>query len=123
MEKKTGFQSPAEHYKKEDDDWNRVLITHPETTFPVEVGSDSMIELGFFAGRTRVMVDRTIQPRNHGAIVYVRVEGTNYIRQLHYDSEKRLYLAPANPNCGALEVTEYLDHEIIGKVTFSITKH
>ena len=121
--KKTGFQSPADDYKEEDTDWNRVLITHPSTTFPVEVGSDSMIDLGLFAGRTRVIVDRTIQPKNQGAIVYVRIEGNNYIRQLHYDSEKRLFLAPANPNCGAIEITEDLDHKIIGKVTFSITKH
>lgn len=122
MKKKTGFPSPADDYTENDTDWNRILIKHPGATFPVEAGSDSMIERGIFLG-TKVLVDRMIKPKHQNEIVYVRIGDCFYIRQLHYDEEKRLYLVPANPNCGFIEVHEDLDHEIIGKITYSITKH
>lgn len=120
--KKTGFQNPAQDYLEDDPDWNRILIRHPSATFHVDAGSDSMIERGIFVG-TKVFVDRMIKPMNQDEIVYVRIGDRFYIRQLHYDEEKRLYLAPANINCGLIEVTEDLDHQIIGKITYSITKH
>lgn len=120
--KKTGFQNPAQDYIENDHDWNRLLIRHPGATFHAVASSDSMIERGIFVG-TKVLVDRMIKPMNQDEIVYVRIGDRFYIRQLHYDEEKRLYLAPANINCGLIEVTEDLDHQIIGKITYSITKH
>ena len=92
--KKTGFQSPAQDYIEKDADWNRVLLRHPEATFPVIVDSDSMIKRGICLGST-VSVDWMIKPKGQNEIVYFRIGDTNYIRQLHYDSEKRLFLAPA----------------------------
>lgn len=120
--KKTGFQSPSEDYVEKDTDWNQELIKHPGATFEATAGSDSMIERGIIAG-SKVLVDRMIKPFRQNEIVYVRIGDMFYIRQLHFDSEKRLFLAPANPHCGFIEVTEELDHLIIGKVTYTITKH
>lgn len=65
--------SPASNYIDDKIDFNRLMVTHPRSTFTMKVTGDSMVGARIPDGATLV-VDRSIAPWN-GAIVVAVVNG------------------------------------------------
>lgn len=116
-----GFPSPAEDYIETSIDLNRELIRHPFATFFVCASGDSMIDVGIL-DKTKLLIDRQVETRS-GDIVLARIGNGMCVRQLFIDDDGRIFLYSKNENYQPLEITEDMDFEIWGKVTYSITKH
>ena len=65
---RAGFPSPAEQYETEPIDFNKDLVTHPDTTFYARVIGDSMIDAGINEDDI-VVVDRSLEPRKGDIVV------------------------------------------------------
>ena len=84
------------------------LIIHPNSTFPVHVGSMAMKDLGIFKGDT-LLVDRSLEP-HHNQIVLAVVDGEFLVRRLHIH-QGTTELHPANNRYPIITPRE--GHEII----------
>ena len=115
-----GFPSPAEDWIEERIDILREIVRHPQTTYLWRAGGDSMIERNIDVG-TALVFDRMIQPKS-GDAAAVRIGGDFCVRELFIDGKGRRFLKARNENYQPIEVTEEMDVEILGKVTYSITK-
>ncbi len=116
-----GFPSPAEDYIETAIDLNREIIRHPFATFYVCVNGDSMIDVGIM-DKSKLVIDRQIETKS-GDIVLARIGNEMCVRQLEITDESRIFLHSKNAKYKPLEITEFMDFEIWGKVTYSITKH
>lgn len=116
-----GFPSPADDYIESAINLNYELIKHPLATFYVCASGDSMIDVGIM-DKSKLIIDRQIEARS-GDIVLARIGDGMCVRQLFRDDENRIFLLSRNENYKPLEITEDMDFEIWGKVTYSITKH
>ena len=65
-----------------------------------------------------LIVDRAIKPSNNSIVIAV-INGELTVKRLYYKS-KKLYLKPDNANHRSIEVTEDMDFNIWGTVTYSI---
>ncbi|MBR7069620.1 MAG: peptidase [Oxalobacter sp.] len=84
------------------------LMIHPNSTFPVHVGSMAMRDLGIFKGDT-LLVDRSLEP-HHNQIVLAVVDGEFLVRRLHIH-QGTAELHPANNRYPIITPRE--GHEII----------
>lgn len=84
------------------------LMIHPNSTFPVHVGSMAMQNLGIFKGDT-LLVDRSLEP-HHNQVVLAVVDGEFLVRRLHIH-RGIIELHPANNSFPI--ITEQEKHEII----------
>lgn len=116
-----GFPSPAEDYIETSIDLNRELIRHPFATFYVCASGDSMIDVGIM-DKTKLIIDRQIETKS-GDIILARIGEGMCVRQLLIDDEGKIFLISRNENYKPLEISEDMDFEIWGKVTYSVTKH
>jgi len=116
-----GFPSPAEDYIETSIDLNRELIRHPFATFYVCASGDSMIDVGIM-DKTKLIIDRQIETKS-GDIILARIGEGMCVRQLLIDDEGKIFLISKNENYKPLEISEDMDFEIWGKVTYSVTKH
>jgi DNA polymerase V len=115
-----GFPSPAEDYVEQDLDVGRYLVRRPGTTFFMRVEGDSMTGENINDGDLLV-IDRA-ERVGDGAIVVARVNDEFCVKQLRV-IDGRPWLYPANDNYFPIEITEEMDFEIWGRVTYSITSH
>ena len=116
-----GFPSPADDYIETTLDLNKDLIRHPETTFFLRAGGDSMIGEGIKPGAILV-VDRAIETRS-GDIVIARIGDEFCVKELFIDDEGKVLLLSKNDNYKPIPITEDLDFEVWGKVVCSINRH
>lgn len=116
-----GFPSPADDHIETSIDLNRELIRHPFATFFVRASGDSMVGAGIKPNATLV-VDRAVETKS-GDVIIARIGDELCVKELLIDDEGRLFLVPKNDNYQAIEITEYMDFEIWGKVVCSINKH
>ncbi len=117
---KAGFPSPSEQYETEPIDFNKDLVTHPDTTFYARVVGDSMIGAGINEGDI-VVVDRSLEPRK-GDIV-VGFINDDYTMKYFDDSHKEegyIELVPANKNYPHIKVTEADKFILWGVVQYTI---
>lgn len=117
---KAGFPSPAEAYEVEPLDFNKDLVTHPDTTFYARVMGDSMIGAGINPGDLLV-IDRSIEPRKKDIIVafYNKEYTVKYYDDTHKE-EGYIELVPANKNYPVFKVTKDDDFMVWGVVQYSI---
>jgi DNA polymerase V len=113
------FPSPADDYKERPLDLDELVIQHPEATFYVKVSGESMKDAGIADGDVLV-VDRAIDA-THNAIIVAVLNGDFTVKRLHQEDET-IYLVPANPMYQPVQVTEEMNFQIWGVVTYCIRK-
>lgn len=115
-----GFPSPAEDYVETPLDLNELLITKPAATFFVKAKGESMTGAGIFDGDL-LIVDRSINPIN-GQVILAVVNGEFTLKSfLRFRGES--WLKPENPKFMAIKITEEMDFQAWGVVTYSIHRH
>ncbi|OYD13929.1 peptidase S24 [candidate division WOR-3 bacterium JGI_Cruoil_03_44_89] len=112
-----GFPSPADDYIDKKLDLNESLVKHPAATFFVKVYGSSMVNAGINSGDT-LIVDRALEPADNKIVLAV-LDGDFTVKRIRKLKDK-LYLLPENPNCDPIEVTEEMDFEVWGVVTYVI---
>ncbi len=116
-----GFPSPADDYIEGRIDLNRNLIRHPIATFYIRVIGDSMIGAGIEAGDL-LIVDRATET-NDGDIIVARINDELCIKRLSIEPSGRVWLVSENDDYAPLSITEEMDFEVWGQVTYSIRQH
>lgn len=114
---KAGFPSPAEDFADKELDLNSYLVKHQSATFFVKVSGNSMINAGIFDGDILV-VDRSLQPLNNNIVIAI-VDKEFTVKRLKKFNRK-VFLAPENPNYPIIEIKSESELEIWGVVTFVI---
>jgi DNA polymerase V len=115
-----GFPSPAENQIDGSLDLNRHLVKHPVATFYVRVQGDSMIDAGI-AHDSILIVDRAVEV-DDGDIVVARVNDEFCVKRLRIKNGS-VWLVPENQEYEAIRITEEMEFEVWGKVTWSIRSH
>ncbi len=112
-----GFPSPADDYSDKTLDFNEYLIANKTASFVVRVQGDSMIGAGIHSGDL-LIVDRSVKPANNSVIVAI-VNGEFTVKRLV--KEKGLYyLYPENTDYPILKITEEMNFQVWGVVSFNI---
>lgn len=114
-----GFPSPAEDFYAERIDVLQHLILHPQATYALGVGGDSLSGIGIFHGDV-ILVDRAIRPR-HGLIVVAIVDGSFTCKKL-WQQGNQIKLQAANPAYSDIIPREGQTVEIWGVVLISIKR-
>jgi DNA polymerase V len=98
---------------------NHELIKHPVATFFVRVSGDSMINAGIFPGDI-LMIDKAIEAR-HNHIVIAILNGEYTVKRLKVVDGK-VFLWPENASYQPIEITETMEFQVWGVVTYAIHK-
>ena len=114
-----GFPSPAENDIEMQLDLNEHLIKHPASTFFVKVQGDSMRGAGIFSGDI-LIVDKSLDA-THGKIVVAILNGEFTVKKL-FIQKNAIQLVPANNAYPIITVTEGMDFQVWGVVTYVIHK-
>jgi len=112
-----GFPSPADDYIDKNLDLNESLIKHPAATFFVRVEGDSMVDAGIYSGDI-LIVDRALETINNKIIVAI-LDGEFTVKQIR-KIKNELYLLPENSNFDPIKITEEMNFEVWGVVTYVI---
>lgn len=114
-----GFPSPAEDYTELKLDLNKALVRNPTSTFYVKVKGTSMVNAGIDEG-DMLVVDRSLNPKNNAIAVCV-INGEFTVKRLAKNG-KELFLVPENSQFNPIKITEEMDFQVWGMVTFVIHK-
>jgi len=114
-----GFPSPAEDYLEKNLDLNDYLIGNKAATFLIRVEGSSMKDAGIFHDDLLV-VDRSVEPENRKIVLGV-LNGEFTIKRLMKKGQQ-LFLQAENENFKSIEITEEMDFQVFGVVTFAIHK-
>ena len=114
-----GFPSPADDYLDMDLNLHDYLVQHPSATFCVKAIGDSMVDAGIKSSDVMV-IDRALTPKNNDIILAV-VDGEFTVKRIK-KNDAALYLIPANENYRPVKITEDMDFQVWGVVTFIIHK-
>lgn len=112
-----GFPSPADDYMETALDLNELVISNPAATFYIRVSGDSMKYAAICDGDILV-VDRALEP-SHNAIVLAALDGEFTVKRLYKDGHA-LVLVPENPAYETIPVSEAMDFQVWGVVTYCI---
>lgn len=112
-----GFPSPADDYIEAALDLNALVITHPEATFYARVSGDSMINAAIFDGDI-VVIDRARKARQN-SIVLARLNEEFTVKRLRKQGAT-LLLIPENPAYEPICITDEMDFQVWGVVTYCI---
>ena len=112
-----GFPSPADDFIDKKLDLNRYLIKHPAATFFVRVSGHSMTKAGIHSGDI-LIVDRALEPINNSVVIAL-LDGEFTVKRVH-KQKGALYLLSENPRFGPKKVTEDMDFQVWGVVTYVI---
>jgi DNA polymerase V len=114
-----GFPSPAADFSETPLDLNKILIEHPASTFFVRVMGSSMVDAGIITGDVLV-VDRSLTPQQ-GSIVLAVIDGSFTVKR--YTSKNgKIELVPENGKYAPIVITDGMEVEIWGVVTYVIHK-
>lgn len=114
-----GFPSPADDSLEKNLSLDEHLIKHPAATYFVRVQGDSMVNAGIHTGDILV-VDRALEAKP-GNIVIAMIDGEFVVKRFNR-SEGKCYLLAENPDFKPIEITESMNMEVRGIVTFVIHK-
>ena len=112
-----GFPSPADDYLELSLDLNKYLLKHPAATFYVRVKGDSMINAGIHDGDL-LIVDKSVEPENDDVVVCV-INGEFTVKRLKKVNGE-IYLIPENSHYQAVKISENMDFQVWGVVTYTI---
>ena len=114
-----GFPSPAEDYMDLDLNLQDHLIQNPSATFCVRAVGESMKDAGIQSGDI-MLVDKSLTPKNRSIVLAV-IDGEFTVKRVNV-SEKELYLVPENENSSPIRITQEMDFQVWGIVTYIIHK-
>ncbi len=114
-----GFPSPAEDYMDLDLNLQDHLIKNPSATFCVRAVGESMKDAGIKSGDI-MLVDKSLTPKNRSIVLAV-IDGEFTIKRVNV-SEKELYLIQENENFSPIKITQEMDFQVWGVVTYIIHK-
>ena len=109
-----GFPSPAADYIMEEIDLSKELMPRPLSTFIVKVTGDSMIE-AHIPPNARLVVDRSIKPRNNSIVV--AVVNSEFTVKRFFKNSSGIRLMPANARYLPIPITEGMEFSVWGVVT------
>lgn len=109
-----GFPSPAADYIMEEIDLGKELMPRPLSTFIVKVTGDSMID-AHIPPNARLVVDRSIKPRNNSIVV--AVVNSEFTVKRFIKNSSGIRLMPANPKYLPIPITEDMEFSVWGVVT------
>ena len=112
-----GFPSPGDDYIEKNLDLNELLIKNPAATFFVKVEGDSMVNAKIESGDT-LIVDRAVEVKD-GNIVIALINGELTVKRISIRNQ-RIFLHPENKSFKKIEITEEMDFDIWGVVTYII---
>ena len=112
-----GFPSSAENYIDKALDLNELLIGHPAATFFIRVRGNSMINAGIRSNDI-LIVDRA-RAVTSNKVVIARLGDELTVKRIKLVG-KKLYLIPENDEYDPIEVSEDMDFEVWGVVTYVI---
>ena len=112
-----GFPSSAENFIDKSLDLNELVVKHPSATFFVRVKGSSMAKAGIQSDDILV-VDRALSVTNN-KVVIARINDELTVKRIKLEGEK-LFLMPDNDDYKPIEITEAVDFEVWGVVTFVI---
>ena len=114
-----GFPSPAEDYMDLDLDLQGHLIQNPSSTFCVRAVGESMKDAGIQSGDI-MLVDKSLNPKSRSIVLAV-IDGEFTIKRVNV-IDKELYLIPENENFPQIKITQEIDFQVWGVVTYIIHK-
>lgn len=114
-----GFPSPAEDYLDMDLNLHEYLVQNPAATFCVRAVGDSMLDANIKSGDVMV-VDRAKDPANNSIVLAV-LDGEFTVKRIKKNDDE-LYLMPANEAYQPMKITDDMDFQVWGVVTFIIHK-
>ena len=114
-----GFPSPADDYMDIDLDLHDHLVQNPSSTFCVRAIGESMKDAGIKSGDIMI-VDRSLAPENRSIVLAV-IDGDFTVKRVNI-SDSQLYLVPENDSFTPIKITEEMNFQIWGVVTFIIHK-
>ena len=114
-----GFPSPGDDYIEKELDLNELLIKNPSATFFVKVEGESMLDAGIKSVDT-LIVDRATQVKDKN-IVIASINGELTVKRISIGSGK-IFLVPENDSFKKIRITEEMDFDIWGVVTYVIHK-
>jgi DNA polymerase V len=112
-----GFPSPADDYIEKKLDLNEFLIKHPAATFFVRVEGDSMVGAGINSGDL-LIVDRAA-PITNNKIVIAHINGEFTVKRICKKGND-LYLVPESKDFKPIHITDEMNFELWGVVTYVI---
>ena len=116
---RAGFPSPADDYVEKSLDLNELLVEHPAATFFVRVEGNSMIDAKIESGDV-LIIDRSLRAES-GSIVVAVLNGEFTVKRLVHKKEKTFIVAE-NPKFPPIEISEEIDFQIWGVVSYVIHK-
>tara|TARA_B100000902_G_scaffold398926_1_gene467542 strand:+ start:1390 stop:1842 length:453 start_codon:yes stop_codon:yes gene_type:complete len=114
-----GFPSPADEYLDLDLDLHDHLVKNPSATFCVKAIGESMKDAGIESGDVMI-IDRSLEPRNRSIVLAV-IDGEFTVKRVNISNDE-LYLMPENNSFTPIKITNEMDFQIWGVVTFIIHK-
>ena len=114
-----GFPSPADDYLDINLDLHSYLVQNPSSTFCVRVIGESMKGARIKSGDIMI-IDRSLNPKN-GSVVLAVIDSEFTVKRVKM-KKNELYLFPENNNFDCIKITEEMDFQIWGVVTFVIHK-
>ena len=114
-----GFPSPAEDYLDRRLDLHQHLVRNEAATFFLRAHGESMLGAGIHDGDL-LIVDRSIEPA-HRKVVIAALDGELTVKRLLH-RERRVFLAPENPQFDPIDITESEFVHIWGVVTYVVHK-
>jgi len=114
-----GFPSPADDYAENGLSLDSLVIQHPEATFYIRVSGDSMQDAGISEGNILV-VDRAV-PALHNAIIVALLDGEFTVKRLHLAGDA-ITLMPANQRYQPIHITDEMDFQVWGVITYCLRK-
>lgn len=114
-----GFPSPADDYLEDKIDLQQLLVQNRSSTFFLRVIGDSMRDSNIHDGDI-LIVDRS-KKATEGRVIIGVLDGEFTVKRL-VRQKKRLFLQPENPVYPAIEITEGMDFQVWGVVTWCIHK-
>ena len=114
-----GWPSPAEDYIDQQINLHELVVRNPPSTFFLRASGDSMLGVGIHSGDLLV-VDRSAEAAP-GRVVIAALDGELLVKRLER-RQGRLFLAPANKDYPAIEITQREYVHIWGVVSYVLHK-
>ena len=115
-----GFPSPAEDFSELSISLDKHLIQNPSATFMAYANGNSMEDAGIHHGDI-LIIDRSLSARD-GDIIIAVLHGEFTVKQLSIIN-KTFFLLPKNPKYSPIKISDDMDFEVWGIVSYSIRKH
>ena len=115
-----GFPSPAEDFSELSISLDKHLIQNPSATFMAYANGISMVDAGIHHGDI-LIIDRSLNARD-GDIIIAVLHGEFTVKQLSIINNT-FFLLPKNPKYSPIKISDDMDFEVWGIVTYSIRKH